>query len=80
MNLLRKIISALVLVVSITLLVGICLNSNMEIVWQAFGNAFNPFDFQKVISACMLFLQATSTPIILMMLSLIGLTIPKVKK
>lgn len=84
MNFLRKLVSFVVLAVAVTILVGICINPEMKTVWQAFGDAFKPFNFQKLISACRLFLNdfggGAGTPIILIMLGFIGLTMPKVKK
>lgn len=84
MNFLRKFISLLVLVVAVTILVGICINPATKEVWSAFGEAFKPFSFQKLITAVMLFLSPyggmAGTPIILIMLGFIGFCIPKVKK
>lgn len=80
MNLLRKIVSFVVLVVAVVVLVGVCMSSTMKPIWEGFKTAFSPFDFQKLVDAISSFLLILGTPVTLLMLGFIGLTIPSKRK
>lgn len=76
MSILRKIVSFIVLVAGIVVLVGLCLNSSMNTIWEAFANAFAPFDFQAVVNALSAFFLIAGNAIVLIMLGFIGISIP----
>lgn len=81
MNFIRKLVSFIVLVAAIAGLVITCIGSGMNPVWQAFGSAFSPkFDIQLLSAALMLFMSFTGIYIVLILVSFIGLTMPKIKK
>lgn len=80
MNILRKIVSFIVLVAAVVVLVGVCMSSSMKPVWEAFGNAFSPFDFQKLVDAIYAFIIALGFPLVLLMLGFIGISIPGKRK
>ncbi len=80
MNILRKIVSFIVLVAAIVVMVGVCMSSSMKTVWEAFKTAFSPFDFMKLSEALYAFIVATGFPLILIMLGFIGISIPGKRK
>lgn len=72
MGILRKIISAIVLVAAIVVLVGVC----KEYDWSGFQNVFKDFDFMDLVNQLYLFFMVAGNAIVLMMLGFIGLTMP----
>ncbi len=75
MNILRRIVSGLILVVAVVALVGICISYN----WGSFAAAFNPFDFFEMVDQLVAFFQSASNAIVLVVLGFIGLTMPSTK-
>ncbi|MBO4726325.1 MAG: hypothetical protein J5598_01840 [Clostridia bacterium] len=72
MNILRRIVSAIVLVAAVVVLVGVCLHYH----WGDFATAFKPFNFNEVVDALLAFFAEAGNAIVLTMLGFIGLTIP----
>ena len=76
MNILRRIVSFIVLVAAVVVLVGICIRYP----WGDFGAAFNPFNFNNVVDQLLAFFTEAGNAIVLTMLGFIGLTMPGRKK
>lgn len=76
MNILRKIVSFIVLAAAVFVLVGIC----MKYDWSGFGEVFKHFDFDNLITQLYLFFLTAGNAIVLIMLGFIGLTIPGKQK
>ena len=72
MTILRKIISAVVLIAGLVVLVGICL----KYPWSSFAEAFSPFNFDKVVLALNEFFSDAGNAIVLVVLGLLGVTLP----
>ena len=72
MNILRRIVSFVVLVAAVVVLVGICLRYP----WGSFGAAFQPFDFNQLVDQLLAFFLVAGNAIVLIMLGFIGLTMP----
>lgn len=72
MSILRRIVSFLILVVAVVALVGICMRYN----WGNFASAFQPFDFNHLVTQLLAFFNEAGNAIVLTMLGFIGLTIP----
>ena len=72
MNLLRKIVSLVVLVAAVVVLVGLC----MDYPWDTFTAVFEDFTFKALCSQLNLFFLYAGNAIVLVMLGFIGLTMP----
>lgn len=72
MGLVRRLVSAIVLVAAIIVLIGCFIDFS----WGVFGDVFKGFTFTKLVDAILLFFDATGNAIILTIVSLMGLTIP----
>lgn len=72
MGFLRRFVSAIVLVIAIVILVGICMNYP----WGTFTELFKSFTFTKLVNALIAFMTVAGNAIILIMLGFIGITIP----
>lgn len=72
MNILRRIISGIILVAAVVVLVGVCLRYN----WGDFQDAFQPFNFNHLVDALLAFFAEAGNAIVLTMLGFIGLTMP----
>ena len=73
-DMVRKIVSLILLVAAGIALVGFFIGSG-TLVFDPIINAFDPFNFEKLGLALFGFVQALSVPLILVMLGLIGLTV-----
>ena len=76
MNFIRRFVSAIILIASIVVLVGIC----MEYDWGVFADVFKSFTFNKFVVALNDFFALAGNAIVLVMLGFIGLTMPKPAK
>ncbi|MCM1404153.1 MAG: hypothetical protein NC133_01425 [Prevotella sp.] len=76
MNILRKIVSFVVLVAAVVVLVGVC----MKYDWDGFAAVFKDFSFDALVSEIYLFFAVAGNAIVLTMLGFIGLTMPSPKK
>ena len=72
MNILRRIVSFIVLVAAVVVLVGVCMNYQ----WSDFSAVFKSFTFNKLVDQLLAFFDEAGNAIILTMLGFIGLTIP----
>ena len=72
MHILRRIVSAIVLIGAVIVLVGACIQYD----WNQFATAFQPFDFYHFVDQLLAFFAKTGNAIILTMLGFIGLTMP----
>ncbi len=76
MNILRRIVSLIVLAAAVFVLVVIC----MEYPWELFKLVFEDFNFKTFALAIAAFFEVAGNAIILTMLGFIGLTMPGRKK
>ncbi len=76
MNILRRIVSLVVLVAAVVVLVSICMNFE----WKLFSEVFKDFDFDKFAGVLWAFFEVAGNAIVLTMLGFIGLTMPSSKK
>ena len=76
MNILRRIVSFIVLVAAIAVLVGICMSYD----WSDFGAVFSHFNFKNFAEQLSAFFDKAGNAIVLIMLGFIGLTMPGRKK
>ncbi len=76
MNILRKIVSFLVLAASVFVMVCLC----MKYDWSGFAAVFKNFNFDALVSQIYLFFLAMHNVIVLILVSFIGLTMPSPKK
>ena len=72
MNILRRIVSFIVLVAATVVLVGVCMRYN----WSGFKTAFSPFNFNNMIDQLLAFFETAGNAIVLVMVGFIGLTMP----
>lgn len=72
MNILRRIVSSIVLLVAVVVLVAVCLRYP----WGVFATAFKPFNFNLLVDQLLAFFTIAGNAIVLIMLGFIGLTIP----
>ncbi len=72
MNILRRIVSFIVLVAAVIVLVGVCMRYN----WNGFMTAFKPFNFNNMVDQILAFFVEAGNAIVLTMLGFIGLSIP----
>ena len=75
-DLLRKIVSLVLLVAAIVALVGFFIGSG-TLVFNPIIDAFKPFDFQALGLALFRAMEALAIPLIMIMLALIGLTVDR---
>ena len=73
-DLIRKIISSILLVAAVLALIGLCIGGGTTII-QPFADAFSPFDFGLLGQAIYNLMNYLSVPLIMIMLGLIGLTV-----
>lgn len=76
MNILRKIVSLIVLVAAVVVLVGVC----MKYPWDQFAAVFKNFNFDNLVVQLLAFFAVAGNAIVLIMLGFIGLTMPSQKK
>lgn len=76
MNFIRRFVSAIILIASVVVLVGIC----MEYDWGIFADVFKGFTFNKLVVALNDFFALAGNAIVLVMLGFIGLTMPNPAK
>lgn len=76
MNILRRIVSLIVLVVAVVVLVGVCIRYP----WGDFVNAFKPFNFNHLVDALLAFFGVAGNAIVLTLVAFIGLTMPGRRK